>query len=112
MVASQLNYQIILLLKRPLTHYWTSPLTIFITKSQPLQPWNVIFTTAIWDYRDITKVIELFRYHIGISANFLPYRYRPMLFENFYQYRYKKEEETNEVLGKGWKVNTKDFLYF
>ena len=26
MVASQLNHQIILLLKRPLTHYWTSPL--------------------------------------------------------------------------------------
>ena len=26
MVAPQLNHQIILLLKRPLTHYWTSPL--------------------------------------------------------------------------------------
>ena len=26
MVTSQLNHQIILLLKRPLTHYWTSPL--------------------------------------------------------------------------------------
>ena len=26
MVASQLNHQIILLLKCPLTHYWTSPL--------------------------------------------------------------------------------------
>ena len=30
MVASQLNHQIILLLKRPLTHYWTSPLIIDI----------------------------------------------------------------------------------
>ena len=28
MVASQLNHQIILLLKRPLTHYWTSPLIL------------------------------------------------------------------------------------
>ena len=28
MVASQLNHQIILLLKRPLTHYWTSPLRL------------------------------------------------------------------------------------
>ena len=26
MVASELNHQIIVLLKRPLTHYWTSPL--------------------------------------------------------------------------------------
>ena len=30
MVASQLNHQIILLLKRPLTHYWTSPLKVGI----------------------------------------------------------------------------------
>ena len=29
MVVSQLNIQIILLLKRPLTHFWTSPLTEF-----------------------------------------------------------------------------------
>ena len=28
MVAPQLNHQIILLLKRPLTHYWTSPLSV------------------------------------------------------------------------------------
>ena len=28
MVASQLNHQIILLLKHPLTHYWTSPLNL------------------------------------------------------------------------------------
>ena len=28
MVASQLNHQINLLLKRPLTHYWTSPLKV------------------------------------------------------------------------------------
>ena len=28
MVASQINHQIILLLKRPLTHYWTSPLNV------------------------------------------------------------------------------------
>ena len=27
MVASQLNHHIILVLKRPLTHYWTSPLS-------------------------------------------------------------------------------------
>ena len=31
MVASQLNHQIILLLKHPLTHYWTSPLNFLFT---------------------------------------------------------------------------------
>ena len=28
MVVSQLNHQIILVLKRPLTHYWTFPLSL------------------------------------------------------------------------------------
>ena len=32
MVASQLNIQIILLLKRPPTHYWSSPLKCFKLK--------------------------------------------------------------------------------
>ena len=51
--------------------------------------------------------LELFRYHIGyryigISANFWPYRYRPILFENLYRYRYKtKERKKNEALEKG-----------
>ena len=34
---------------------------------------------------------------IDISANFLPYRYRPILFENFYQYRYNRKRKTKNV---------------
>ena len=33
MVASELNHQIVLLLKRPLTHYWSSPLIYQMIKN-------------------------------------------------------------------------------
>ena len=39
MVASKLNHQIILLLKRPLTHHWTSPLNTVFYKP------NAVFDT-------------------------------------------------------------------
>ena len=48
-----------------------------------------------------TNLLELFRCHIcywyrSISANILPYRYRPILFENLYRYRYKRKEKKKE----------------
>ena len=61
----------------------------------------------------IVRAVSISYRYIGISANFLPYRYRLILLENFYRYRYKrKERKKKEELEKSWIVNTKDSFTF
>ena len=61
-------------------------------------------------YRAVSIYIS--KWYIGLSANFWPYQYRRILFDNLYRYWYKrKERKKNEELEKGWIVNTKDLQF-
>ena len=65
MVASQLNHKIILLLKRPLTHYWTSPLMLHVTcESVAVTFW---YDNILW------KVYDLNRPYFYTLYSFLPF---------------------------------------
>ena len=48
--------------------------------------------------QNASSFVQLFRYHIGyrhigVSVNFRPYRYWPILFTNMYRYRYNRKQK-------------------